>query len=113
METAPQPVLSIEDPARRKKRCFWIWNIAISAILMVAAPMVALLGTAGGMHGAFSQLGTSGADVGALSNHIGQVLIATFIGLGVSVIAFTWMVVAIVRLCILPNSPPTIIRSGP
>jgi len=112
METAPQSVLSIEDPERRKKRGFWIWNIAISGVLMVVAPVVGLLTTVGGMHGAFDQMGTSGADVGALSNHIGEVLIATLVGLGVSVITFIWMVVSIVRLCTLPKAPPIIVRSA-
>ena len=112
METAPQAVLSIEDPERRKKRGFWIWNIAVSGMLMVVAPVVGLLGTVGGMSGAFGQMGTSGADVGALSNHISQVLIATVVGLGVSVIAFIWMVVSIVRLCTLPKAPPVIVRGA-
>jgi len=49
-----------------------------------------------------------GADVGALADHIDTVLVSTAIGMGLSVIAFIWMVVAIIRLCALPK-PDTFI----
>jgi hypothetical protein len=113
METAPQPVLSIEDPERRKKRGFWIWNVAISGVLMVVLPLIVMLISLIGMRGAFGALGTSGADVGALSNHIGQMLGSVAIAMCLSVVAFIWMVLAIVRLCTLPKPSPTFVRNGP
>lgn len=110
METASPTALLIEDQAWRKKRGFWIWNVAISASLMVLVPLIVLLWSLFGMRGAFGSLGTSGSDVGALSNHIGQVLLSTAIGMGFGAVAFVWMVVAIVRLCTLPK-PPSMIGS--
>jgi hypothetical protein len=110
METASPTALLIEDQVWRKKRGFWIWNVAISASLMVLVPLTVLLFGLFGMKGAFGSLGTSGADVGALSNHIGQVMLSTAISMGFSAIAFIWTVVAIVRLCTLPK-PPVIVGS--
>ncbi len=58
------------------------------SVIGVCAPMIGLLGTVGGMKGAFGALGTSGADVGALAGHIGEVLVATATGLLVAIPAF-------------------------
>jgi len=59
------------------------------SVIGVCAPMVGLLGTVGGMRGAFSELGTSGiGDPTALSAHIGEVLVATAAGLFVAIPAF-------------------------
>ncbi|MFT4175574.1 MAG: MotA/TolQ/ExbB proton channel family protein [Luteolibacter sp.] len=58
------------------------------SVIGVCAPMVGLLGTVAGMKGAFGALGTSGADVGALAGHIGEVLVATASGLFVAIPAF-------------------------
>lgn len=58
------------------------------SVIGVCAPMIGLLGTVAGMKGAFGALGTSGADVGALAGHIGEVLVATATGLLVAIPAF-------------------------
>jgi len=58
------------------------------SVIGVCAPMVGLLGTVAGMKGAFGALGTTGADVGALAGHIGEVLVATATGLFVAIPAF-------------------------
>lgn len=59
------------------------------SVLGVCTPMIGLIGTVSGMKGAFASLGASGAqDVGALSGHIGEVLVATASGLIVAVPAF-------------------------
>lgn len=59
------------------------------SVLGVCTPMIGLIGTVSGMKGAFASLGKSGAqDVGALSGHIGEVLVATATGLIVAVPAF-------------------------
>lgn len=58
------------------------------SVIGVCAPMIGLLGTVFGMKGAFGSLGTSGADVGALAGHIGEVLVATATGLLVAIPAF-------------------------
>ncbi|WAC20685.1 MotA/TolQ/ExbB proton channel family protein [Luteolibacter sp. SL250] len=102
MEAPPSVAVVHVDPVWRKKRSFWIWNIVISSILMIFSPVAAMMATMVGMKGAFGALGTSGADVGALGDHIGNVMVATTIGLGISAIMFIWMVVAIIRLCVLP-----------
>ena len=110
METASPAALLIEDQAWRKKRGFWIWNVAISAGLMIVVPLGTLIVSLFGMRGAFGALGTSGADVGALGNHIGEVLVSTSIGMGFGLIAFIWMVVSIIKLCSLPK-PPSMVGS--
>jgi biopolymer transport protein ExbB len=52
--------------------------------------MVGLLGTVGGMKGAFGSLGSGGlsSGVGELAGHIGEVLVATAAGLLVAIPAF-------------------------
>jgi len=110
METASPTALSIEDQAWRKKRGFWFWNVGISAGLMIVVPVCVLIVSLFGMSGAYSALGTTGADVGALSNHISSVLVSTAIGMGFGLIAFIWMVVSIIKLCTLPK-PPSMVGS--
>jgi len=59
------------------------------SVIGVCAPMVGLVGTVGGMMGAFAEMGTSGiSNPGALSAHIGEVLMATAAGLAVAIPAF-------------------------
>jgi biopolymer transport protein ExbB len=59
------------------------------SVIGVCTPMVGLLGTVAGMKGAFAELGNSGiGDPGALSAHIGEVLIATASGLFIAIPAF-------------------------
>lgn len=59
------------------------------SVIGVCTPMVGLLGTVGGMMGAFEAMGTTGiSDPGALSNKIGEVLIATAGGLAIAIPAF-------------------------
>lgn len=59
------------------------------SVIGVCTPMVGLLGTVGGMMGAFETMGTSGiSDPGALSEKIGEVLIATATGLAIAIPAF-------------------------
>jgi biopolymer transport protein ExbB len=59
------------------------------SVIGVCSPMVGLLGTVGGMRGAFSSLGTTGiGDTSALAGHIGEVLIATASGLFIAIPAF-------------------------
>jgi len=59
------------------------------SVIGVCSPMVGLLGTVGGMRGAFSSLGTTGiGDTAKLAGHIGEVLIATASGLFIAIPAF-------------------------
>lgn len=59
------------------------------SVIGVCAPMIGLLGTVGGMMGAFKTLGTSGiGDPSKLSAHIGEVLVATASGLFIAIPAF-------------------------
>ena len=58
------------------------------SVIGVCAPMIGLLGTVAGLTVAFGALGSSGADVGALACHIGEVLVATATGLLVAIPAF-------------------------
>ncbi len=59
------------------------------SVLGVCTPMIGLVGTVGGMMGAFAELGTSGiGNPAALAGHIGEVLVATASGLTIAVPAF-------------------------
>lgn len=60
------------------------------SVIGVCAPMIGLLGTVGGMKGAFGSLGQDGlsSGVGELAGHIGEVLVATATGLLVAIPAF-------------------------
>ena len=59
------------------------------SVIGVCTPMMGLLGTVSGMKGAFSALATSGiGDTGALSEAIGEVLMATASGLFIAIPAF-------------------------
>jgi biopolymer transport protein ExbB len=59
------------------------------SVIGVCTPMVGLLGTVGGMMGAFETMGTSGiSDPGKLSEKIGEVLMATATGLAIAIPAF-------------------------
>lgn len=59
------------------------------SVIGVCAPMVGLLGTVSGMRSAFAVLGSSGiGDPSQLSEHIGEVLIATASGLFIAIPAF-------------------------
>jgi biopolymer transport protein ExbB len=69
------------------------------SVIGVCTPMIGLLGTVVGMMGAFAALGTSGAgDTGALSHHIGEVLVATASGLFIAIPAFMFFYVLRNRL---------------
>ena len=65
-----------------------------------------------GMQGAFGTLGTKGADVDALSNHISEVLVATSLASVFGLIAFVWMIVSIVRFCMI-SKPLAVIEPQP
>lgn len=59
------------------------------SVIGVCTPMIGLVGTVGGMMGAFSELGASGVgNPSALAGHIGEVLVATASGLAIAVPAF-------------------------
>ncbi len=59
------------------------------SVIGVCSPMVGLLGTVSGMRSAFEVLGSSGiGDPTKLSEHIGEVLIATAAGLFIAIPAF-------------------------
>lgn len=59
------------------------------SVIGVCSPMIGLLGTVIGMMGAFTALGESGAaDTAKLSEHIGEVLVATASGLFIAIPAF-------------------------
>jgi len=59
------------------------------SVIGVCTPMIGLLGTVSGMRSAFATLGSSGiGDPTKLSEHIGEVLIATASGLFIAIPAF-------------------------
>lgn len=69
------------------------------SVIGVCAPMVGLVGTVVGMMGAFASLGESGAgDTSALSEHIGEVLVATASGLFIAIPAFMFFYILRNRL---------------
>lgn len=66
-------------------------RIAYLSVIGVCGPMIGLLGTVTGMKGAFGALGkegVGGGGAGELAAHIGEVLVATASGIGVSIPAF-------------------------
>jgi biopolymer transport protein ExbB len=64
-------------------------RVSYLSVIGVCAPMVGLTGTVFGMMSAFDTLGTSGVgDPGALSAAIGEVLVATALGLLLAIPAF-------------------------
>ena len=55
---------------------------------MIISPMVGMLGTVGGMMGAFETMGTSGIkNPGVLSANIGDVLVTTAAGMAIALVA--------------------------
>jgi biopolymer transport protein ExbB len=69
------------------------------SVIGVCAPMVGLVGTVVGMMGAFASLADSGAgDTSALSEHIGEVLVATASGLFIAIPAFMFFYILRNRL---------------
>ena len=55
---------------------------------MIVSPMVGMLGTVGGMMGAFDKMGTSGIkDPVVLSANIGDVLVTTAAGMAIALVA--------------------------
>lgn len=69
------------------------------SVIGVCAPMVGLVGTVVGMMGAFASLGESGAgDTSKLSEHIGEVLVATASGLFIAIPAFMFFYILRNRL---------------
>lgn len=64
--------------------------ISYLSVIGVCSPMIGLLGTVTGMIGAFAVLGSAGiGDPSALSEKIGEVLVATASGLFIAIPAFT------------------------
>jgi biopolymer transport protein ExbB/TolQ len=62
--------------------------VIVWGLVMIVSPMVGLLGTVGGMTGAFDRMGTSGIkDPGVLSANIGEVLVTTAAGLAIALVA--------------------------
>lgn len=71
------------------------------SVIGVCSPMIGLLGTVIGMMGAFTALGESGAaDTSKLSEHIGEVLVATASGLFIAIPAFMFFYILRNRLAI-------------
>jgi biopolymer transport protein ExbB/TolQ len=67
-------------------------------LVMIISPMVGMLGTAGGMRGAFQELGTSGVkNAVVLSENIGDVLVTTAAGTAIAFVAL----VLFVTFCVL------------
>jgi biopolymer transport protein ExbB len=57
-------------------------------LVMIVSPMVGMLGTVGGMKGAFDSMGTSGIkDPGVVSANIGEVLVTTAAGMAIALVA--------------------------
>lgn len=71
------------------------------SVIGVCSPMIGLLGTVIGMMGAFTTLGESGAqDTAKLSEHIGEVLVATASGLFIAIPAFMFFYILRNRLAL-------------
>ena len=75
------PAMNDALPEIRAREKFWGRMTVLGVILLIAGPAYGLIRPLIGMKDAFASLGTSGADVGALANHIGELLVSTVIGL--------------------------------
>ncbi|MCW1883774.1 MotA/TolQ/ExbB proton channel family protein [Luteolibacter flavescens] len=85
---------SAEVVARRR---FWKRAIWISVALTVIPPLVGIGMSATSMALAFSELGESdGGDASELSRHIGGSLIATAIGLTVSIVGLVALIASVI-----------------
>ena len=74
-------------------------TLALIGAWMQAAILIGLMGTLLGMKGAFAELGKKGAsDVGALSEHIGQVLVWMIAGQSVAALGAVLLAVAVIGL---------------
>ena len=74
-------------------------TLAIIGAWMQTALLIGLVGTVVGMKGAFAELGKTGAsDVGALSGHIGEVLLYTMIGQSIAAVGAVLLGIAVIGL---------------
>jgi biopolymer transport protein ExbB/TolQ len=74
-------------------------TLAIIGAWMQIAPLIGVIGTVIGMKGAFAELGKNGAsDVGALSGHIGEVLVWTVIGLSIAAVGAVLLAIAVIGM---------------
>lgn len=106
MEAPPSAAVIPVDPVWRKKRSFWIWNIAISGLLMIIGPASVWIDPYLQMRMAFVRHRSGGASISELSAHINEVRTALIIGVLLFLSACIWMVMAIIRLSALHKSSP-------
>ncbi len=70
-----------------RKADWYLVGTFVTGVVMVGSPLIGLLGTMGGMVGAFEWMGMNGVlDPHIISEKVGEVLIATATGLGVAVL---------------------------
>jgi biopolymer transport protein ExbB/TolQ len=80
------------------KMKFWSRAIWASVVMIIAPPMLGLIGTVIGMQKAFASMGNSGiGDPQALSGHISMVLLSTVWGLVFSVIGLVLLSISVIR----------------
>ncbi len=74
--------------------------LAVTGACLQIGPLIGLCGTVAGMIGAFKTLGSNGmADPQQLSADIGGVLVATTVGLCVSLIGYILICIALFACC--------------
>lgn len=82
----------------RRARLYLAATIIVGVVTFVS-PFIGMIGTVGGMMGAFSEMAPSGVnDPDVLSERIGEVLIATAAGFGVAILGFPLFMVFLVLL---------------
>jgi biopolymer transport protein ExbB/TolQ len=70
----------------------------VSAVLFLVAPTIGLTVTVSGMRRAFASMGNGGiADPAVLSEHIGQVLAATALGLLFSLPGLVLLIISVIK----------------
>lgn len=87
----------------RKKKRIWITNIVLSSICLLTVPSVVIGMMSYSMNRTFSTVGSSGADVSQLSDHINQTMIVATIGAVVGLLVLIWLAVSIAMFCLIPK----------
>lgn len=92
----PTEIGSLPSPAElERKKIFWKRAVWVSLALSAIPPLLGVIGTIYGMRKAFAALGEQG--VGNLAAAIGEVLVATAVGLLFALPGFVLLIISITR----------------
>lgn len=87
----------LPDPSFIQRKKFWLTAIWIASFGIIAPPLIGLIVTGVGMKNVYGQLGKSGNDIEALNQHISVILISTATVFGISLLAFGFLILSLIR----------------